>query len=71
LGKIEELVVGNDGKTTLAKVKTAHGFLMRPLQRLYPLEIRNPRAHSEFRKETRMQNPKEPEKEEKIFKTNT
>jgi hypothetical protein len=39
LGRIEELLVGKDGKFRVAKVKTATGVFVRPLQRLYPLEV--------------------------------
>ena len=39
LAKIIELIPGRDGALRLAKVKTQHGVLLRPLQRLYPLEM--------------------------------
>ncbi|CAL8087563.1 unnamed protein product [Orchesella dallaii] len=39
LGIIVELYAGRDGAKRVAKVKTANGYLTRPLQRLYPLEI--------------------------------
>lgn len=39
LGRIMELYPGKDGKTRVAKVKTAGGILLRPLQRLYLLEV--------------------------------
>lgn len=42
MGRIAELMVGKDGKCRVAKVKTAHGHLVRPLQRLFPLEISHP-----------------------------
>lgn len=41
MGRIIELIPGADGKIRTAKVKTSKGILLRPLQRLYPLEIRN------------------------------
>lgn len=44
LGRIIELLEGKDGKTRVARVKTAHGILMRPLQRLYPLEVPHSRV---------------------------
>jgi len=60
LGKILELYPGKDGKIRVAKVKTRMGMLIRPLQRLYPLEVSSPKAlvisnevksaaHKEFR----------------------
>jgi hypothetical protein len=39
LARIIELIVGKDGKIRLAKVRTATGIFVRPLQRLYPLEV--------------------------------
>lgn len=38
LGKIVELIPGKDGKVRVARLKTSKGQLIRPLQRLYPLE---------------------------------
>jgi hypothetical protein len=42
LGRIIELHPGQDKQVRVAKVKTASGFLVRPLQRLYPLEVTTP-----------------------------
>jgi hypothetical protein len=39
LGRIMELFPGRDGVKRVARVKTARGFLERPLQRLFPLEV--------------------------------
>jgi Family of unknown function (DUF5641) len=39
LAKIVELIPGKDGVVRTARVKTQHGILLRPIQRLYPLEI--------------------------------
>jgi len=39
LGRIVELIPGRDGKIRVARVKTASGLLLRPIQRLYPLEM--------------------------------
>ncbi|CAL8127222.1 unnamed protein product [Orchesella dallaii] len=39
LGLIIELIPRRDGKQRVAKVKTSHGILLRPIQRLFPLEI--------------------------------
>lgn len=46
LGKVEELITGKDGETRGAKVKmlTKKGrptYLNRPVQKLYPLEVRD------------------------------
>lgn len=38
LARVEELIPGNDGKVRTARVKTATGVLVRPLQRLILLE---------------------------------
>ena len=40
LGRIDEVVVGKDGIVRGANVKTAKGKIGRPLQKLYPLEVR-------------------------------
>jgi len=34
-----ELIHGRDGKVRLVKLRTASGTLLRPVQRIYPLEI--------------------------------
>lgn len=39
MAKIVELIPGRDGLFRIAKVKTQQGILVRPIQRLYPLEI--------------------------------
>ncbi|KAJ8979701.1 hypothetical protein NQ317_000986 [Molorchus minor] len=39
LGVIEEVFPGKDGKSRLVKLRTSRGTLLRPIQRLYPLEI--------------------------------
>ena len=44
MAKIIELIPGRDGTVRVAKVKTQHGTLLRPLQRLYPLEVSSPEA---------------------------
>jgi len=43
LGRIIELYPGKDNQVRVAKVKTSNGVLVRPLQRLYPLEVSNPK----------------------------
>ncbi|KAJ8964429.1 hypothetical protein NQ317_017452 [Molorchus minor] len=39
LAKVEEIFPGKDGGVRLVKLKTSSGHLLRPVQRLYPLEI--------------------------------
>uniref|UniRef100_A0A5S6QMY1 DUF5641 domain-containing protein n=1 Tax=Trichuris muris TaxID=70415 RepID=A0A5S6QMY1_TRIMR len=39
LARVERLLPGKDGKPRVAVVRTATTQLMRPLQRLYPLEV--------------------------------
>lgn len=39
LGKIVELVESNDGEVRSAKIRTRNGFIIRPIRKLYPLEI--------------------------------
>ncbi|GFS82204.1 uncharacterized protein TNCV_250451 [Trichonephila clavipes] len=40
MAKIIELIPGIDGKIRTVKLKTQHGTVLRPVQRVYPLEIR-------------------------------
>ncbi|GBN09374.1 hypothetical protein AVEN_13177-2-1, partial [Araneus ventricosus] len=39
LAKIIELIPGRDGKIRTVKLKTQHGTVLRPIQRIHPLEI--------------------------------
>ncbi|UYV82752.1 hypothetical protein LAZ67_22000735 [Cordylochernes scorpioides] len=39
MAKIEELIPGRDGKIRVARVKTKRGVLIRPIQKIYPLEV--------------------------------
>ena len=39
LAVVEELIPGRDGEVRLVKLRTASGVLLRPIQRVYPLEI--------------------------------
>ncbi|GBM08755.1 hypothetical protein AVEN_149072-1 [Araneus ventricosus] len=39
LAKIIELIPGRDGKIRTVKLKTPHGTVLRPIQRIYPLKI--------------------------------
>ena len=39
LGRIIELIPGRDGAVRTARVRTQRGVLLRPLQRLFPLEV--------------------------------
>ncbi|GFY14740.1 integrase catalytic domain-containing protein [Trichonephila clavipes] len=41
LAKIIELIPGRDGKIRMVRLKTQHGKMLRPIQRIYPLEIRS------------------------------
>ncbi|GFS29562.1 uncharacterized protein NPIL_227801 [Nephila pilipes] len=42
LGKVVHLIEGKDGVVLLAKIRAKHGDLLRPIQRLYPLEVSSP-----------------------------
>ncbi|XP_055944076.1 uncharacterized protein LOC129975142 [Argiope bruennichi] len=42
LGKITEIFPGKDGSVRLVKVKTKNGEFLRPVQRLYALEVQTP-----------------------------
>ncbi|GFS74291.1 integrase catalytic domain-containing protein [Trichonephila clavipes] len=59
LVKIIELIPGRDGKIQTVRLKTQHGKILRPIQRIYPLEIRsnenlqrdeNKKQHNKHRK---------------------
>lgn len=39
LAMVEELITGRDGEVHLVKLKTASDVLLRPIQRVYALEI--------------------------------
>lgn len=39
LARVKELIRGKDGNVRVVRLKTAGGELMRPIQRLYPLEL--------------------------------
>ncbi|KAG8185151.1 hypothetical protein JTE90_005130 [Oedothorax gibbosus] len=39
LARVIELLPGKDGRTRLVRLKTQSGVLLRPIQRLYPLEV--------------------------------
>ncbi|GFW72427.1 DUF5641 domain-containing protein [Trichonephila clavipes] len=39
MARISELIPGRDGKIRTVKLKTWHGTVLRPVQRVYPLEI--------------------------------
>ncbi|GFY26246.1 retrovirus-related Pol polyprotein from transposon 297 [Trichonephila clavipes] len=41
LAKIIELIPGRGGKIRTVRLKTQHGKMLRPIQRIYPLEIRS------------------------------
>lgn len=39
IGRVTELIHGNDGHVRVVKIRTKNGELTRPLQRVYPLEL--------------------------------
>lgn len=41
IARVQELCTGRDGRTRVVKVKTKNGILVRPVRRLYPLEVRS------------------------------
>lgn len=47
LGRVSELLPGKDGHIRVVKLKTARGQLLRPIQRLYPLECADARVDPE------------------------
>lgn len=47
LGRVIELLPGNDGRVRLVKVLTERGQFLRPIQRLYPLECATDPAQME------------------------
>ena len=51
LGQIIQVYPGNDGEVRVVKVKTSKGELVRPVQKIYPLEIRENLKVSELRYE--------------------
>lgn len=44
LAQVVQLFPGKDGEVRVVKLKTANGFLVRPIQRLYPLEVSSSEA---------------------------
>lgn len=44
LGRVIKVIPGRDGEIRVVKIKTENGELVRPVQRLYPLEITTPEA---------------------------
>ena len=51
LGQIIQVYPGNDGEVRVVKVKTSKGELVRPVQKIYPLEVRENLKVSELRLE--------------------
>ena len=41
LARIEKLIAGRDGKIRVIELKTKDGKIVRPIQRIYPMEICN------------------------------
>nr|XP_023022012.1 uncharacterized protein LOC111510341 [Leptinotarsa decemlineata] len=64
LGIIEEILVRKDGKIRLVRLRTSNGHLMRPIQRLYPLELDI--QESELLKLKFRSNRREGEREKKV-----
>ena len=50
VGIIKNVIPGKDGKCRVLQLKTAYGNLIRPIQRVYPLEINHFGIHSEKKK---------------------
>lgn len=48
LAKVVELIPGKDGHVRTVKVKTQNGVLLRPIQRIFPLEMSNDNLPSDF-----------------------
>ena len=44
LARVEELLPGQDGEVRVVRLKTSLGQVMRPLQRIYPLEMSSPNS---------------------------
>ena len=42
LARVKDLIVGIDGNVRVVRLKTANGELIRPIQRVYPLEVSDP-----------------------------
>jgi len=53
MARVIELCPGKDGKVRVAKVKTPDGILLRPLQRLYPLEVASSRESLPIQEEAK------------------
>ena len=41
MGVVLETIPGKDGESRVARVKTTRGIMLRPFQRLFPLEVRD------------------------------
>ncbi|KAF2890347.1 hypothetical protein ILUMI_15826, partial [Ignelater luminosus] len=55
LAKIVETITGKDGEIRVVRLKTANGELVRPVQRIYQLEINSP-IEQKITKENRQEN---------------
>ena len=60
MGRIIELIPGKDGKIRVAKLKTGNGALVRPVQRLFPLEVGQQIVPGELVKKKEVPVPFEP-----------
>jgi len=64
MAKIVELIPGRDGNVRVARIKTSKGELIRPIQRLVPLEIRSEAEFPILQKELRPKGAKKNMREE-------
>ncbi|KAF2887722.1 hypothetical protein ILUMI_18451 [Ignelater luminosus] len=55
LAKIVEIITGKDGEIRVVRLKTANGELVRPVQRIYQLEINSP-IEQKITKENKQEN---------------
>lgn len=65
LARVKELIAGKDNNVRVARLTTAKGELIRPIQRLYPLELRYEKSEAKvdeiIAKKCRDTRRKEPE----------
>ena len=48
MAKISELIPGRDGVVCTVRLKTQNGILLRPIQKLYPMEVSSPEEIERF-----------------------
>ncbi|KAF8795518.1 hypothetical protein HNY73_000011 [Argiope bruennichi] len=59
LGKITERFPSNNGSVHLVKVKTKNGEFLRPVQRLYALEVQTPSVENLLKRASEIEDEKE------------